>query len=125
VQCLAGQELLGYLPLELEAMGSVLRHGFHPSKARRPGQFVSAQPSAPRGPLQSDREPVETSPRSSLRQSWFLEALRAGRRIGAAELAEWWGISEKSARRDIARLKAMGLIQFLGSRRAGRYRPTI
>lgn len=70
-----------------------------------------------------DREDGGTSPSSSLRQSWFLEALRAGRRIGAIELAERWSISEETARRDIARLKALGLIEFVGSRRSGRYRP--
>jgi hypothetical protein len=71
-----------------------------------------------------DRENIDASPRSGLRQSWFLEALRAGRRVGATDLAERWSISEKTARRDIAGLKAMGLIEFLGSRRAGRYRST-
>jgi hypothetical protein len=69
-----------------------------------------------------DRERVDASPRSSLRQSWFLEVLRAGRRVGAAELAERWSISEKTARRDIANLKAIGVIEFFGSRRSGRYR---
>jgi len=70
-----------------------------------------------------DRERVETRPRSSLRQSWLLEALRAGRHVGATDLAERWSICEKTARRDLARLKAMGLIEFVGSRRSGRYRP--
>jgi hypothetical protein len=70
-----------------------------------------------------DRERVETSPRYSLRQSWLLEALRAGRHVGATDLAERWSICEKTARRDIAGLKAMGLIEFVGSRRSGRYRP--
>ena len=61
--------------------------------------------------------------RSGLRQSWFLEALRAGRHVGATELAERWSISETTARRDVAILKAKGLIEFVGSRRSGRYRP--
>jgi hypothetical protein len=69
-----------------------------------------------------DRENIDASPRSGLRQSWFLEALRAGRRVGATELAERWSISEKTARRDIANLKAIGVIEFFGSRRSGRYR---
>lgn len=70
-----------------------------------------------------DRESIDASPRSGLRQNWFLEALRAGRPVGATELAERWSISEKTARRDIANLKAIGVIEFLGSRRAGRYWP--
>jgi hypothetical protein len=70
-----------------------------------------------------DRENGGTSPSSSLRQSWFLEALRAGRRVGATELADRWSISETTARRDVSILKAKGLIEFVGSRRSGRYRP--
>jgi hypothetical protein len=70
-----------------------------------------------------DRESVETSPKSRLRQGWFLEALRAGRHVRATELAERWSISEKTARRDVAILEAKGLIEFVGSRRSGRYLP--
>jgi hypothetical protein len=61
-----------------------------------------------------DRESAETSPRSGLRQSWFLEALRAGRCIGAAELAERWGISEKTARRRYRPSESHGLDRVLG-----------
>jgi hypothetical protein len=70
-----------------------------------------------------DRDSAETSPRSGLRQSWFLEAIRAGRHVGAIELAERWSISETTARRDVSILKAKDLIEFVGSRRSGRYRP--
>ena len=70
-----------------------------------------------------DRDSAETSPESGLRQSWFLEAIRAGRHVGAIELAERWSISETTARRDVSILKAKGLIEFVGSRRSGRYRP--
>jgi hypothetical protein len=58
----------------------------------------------------------------SARRSWFLEALRAGTRVGVAELEERWGVSEKTAQRDIGALKARGLIEFVGSRRSGAYR---
>ena len=53
VEGLAGQELLGELTLEFDAVRSVLHHGFHPSKARHAGQFTSANLSRPKGPLQS------------------------------------------------------------------------
>jgi hypothetical protein len=53
MQGLAGKILLRDLPFELDAVGSVFCHGFHPSKARDAGQFVPLQPSGPRGPLQS------------------------------------------------------------------------
>jgi len=70
-----------------------------------------------------DRESAGKSPRSNLRQDWFLEALRTGNNIGASELAERWVVSEKTARRDLARLKVRGRIEFVGSPRSGRYRP--
>lgn len=69
-----------------------------------------------------DRETARSSTGMSLRQSWFLEALRAGRQVGVAELEERWDISKKTARRDIAALKARGVIEYVGSRRAGTYR---
>jgi len=39
------------------------------------------------------------------RQRWFLEQLAAGKQIRASELAVYWSISEKTAKRDIADLK--------------------
>ena len=50
MQGLAAEILLRNLPLELDAVGSVLCHG--PLKARRPGQLLETIPSGPRGPLQ-------------------------------------------------------------------------
>ena len=35
VECLARNEVLGDLSFELDAMGAVLGHGFHPLKARQ------------------------------------------------------------------------------------------
>ena len=35
VECLAGNEVLGDLSFELDAMGAVPGHGFHPLKARQ------------------------------------------------------------------------------------------
>jgi hypothetical protein len=34
VECLASEEFLGNLPLEVDAVGTVPGHGFHPLKAR-------------------------------------------------------------------------------------------
>ncbi|MBP7586462.1 MAG: HTH domain-containing protein [Thermoanaerobaculia bacterium] len=58
------------------------------------------------------------------RRTWFLERLRAGADIGATDIMERWSVSEKSARRDIAALKAAGTVKFVGSPRSGRYRAT-
>jgi hypothetical protein len=40
VQGLAGDEFLGDLPLEFDAVGSVPGHGFHPVKARPPWSIL-------------------------------------------------------------------------------------
>lgn len=56
------------------------------------------------------------------RQSWFLEALGSGDNVGALDLARRCGVSEKTARRDLAALKARGLIEFVGPCRTGKYR---
>src|SRR6185503_4201858 len=55
VQGFPGNELLCDLPLELDTVGAVSGHGFHPSKAQPPCQFTNLNLSGPRGALQIDR----------------------------------------------------------------------
>lgn len=71
-----------------------------------------------------DRDPETARSDAGMtpRQRWFFEALQAGRQVRVADLGKRWGISTKTARRDIAALKAIGVIEFVGSRRSGRYR---
>jgi hypothetical protein len=57
------------------------------------------------------------------RQRWFVDALKSGLDVRAADLRHRWGTSEKTARRDLAALKALRMISFGGSRRWGRYQP--
>jgi hypothetical protein len=56
------------------------------------------------------------------RQRWFLEALTAGREVRAGDLQRRWGVSEKTARRDVVVLKNRGMIEFVGPPKTGRYR---
>lgn len=56
------------------------------------------------------------------RQRWFLAELAGGKRVSARGLQSRFGISEKTAKRDIAGLRANAWISFTGSRRKGRYR---
>lgn len=56
------------------------------------------------------------------RQRWFLEALGANADLRAADLQQLWGVSERTARRDLALLTNRGLIGHFGGRRVGRYR---
>jgi DeoR/GlpR family transcriptional regulator of sugar metabolism len=56
------------------------------------------------------------------RQQWFIAQISAVRQYGWADLAEQWQVSRATARRDIAGLRARGLVEFVGARRTGFYR---
>lgn len=70
-----------------------------------------------------ERDPINVPDQAELneRQRWFLDRV-AKKRSDAHEIAAAWAVSVKTARRDIAGLKAAGLISYVGSRRKGRYR---
>lgn len=87
-----------------------------PSQARRSDDPIN---DPDRDPM-VDPEPTELNER----QHWFLARIAEGGRLGANEIVSIWQVSLKTARRDIAVLKAAGLIQYIGSRRKGRYRRT-
>jgi predicted DNA-binding transcriptional regulator YafY len=55
------------------------------------------------------------------RQIWFLHQLNAGRRIRVGELRREHNVSEKTAKRDIAGLRQLNMIRYVGSRRRGEY----
>lgn len=55
------------------------------------------------------------------RQRWFLSVIGKRRRANARDIQKAFAVSEKTAKRDIATLKAKGLLQFVGTRRKGRY----
>lgn len=73
-----------------------------------------------------DRDPINDPEATELnaRQHWFLARVSEGGRCGANEIVSIWQVSLKTARRDIAALKAAGLIRYVGSHRKGRYRRT-
>jgi hypothetical protein len=64
-------------------------------------------------------DPVELNER----QRWFLDRVVEGR-CGATEIAAVWEVSLKTARRDIGALQKARLLEYVGSRRKGRYRRT-
>lgn len=72
-----------------------------------------------------ERDPINVPDRTEIneRQRWFLGRVVEGR-CDAREIAAVWDVSLKTARRDIAALKAAGLICYVGSPRKGRYRKT-
>jgi DeoR-like helix-turn-helix domain len=69
-------------------------------------------------------EPANAPPDDRLnpRQRWYLGALAAGKEVRAGDLQHRWGVSETTARRDLATLKERGMIEFVGPPRTGRYR---
>ena len=71
-----------------------------------------------------NRDPIDDPEIAELneRQHWFLARVAEGGRCGASDIMSIWEVSLKTARRDIAVLKAANLIYYAGSRRKGRYR---
>jgi hypothetical protein len=55
------------------------------------------------------------------RQRWFLDRVGKGFRSGARDISYRWEVSPKTARRDIAGLRLIGRLQFVGARRNGHY----
>lgn len=55
------------------------------------------------------------------RQAWFLILLGGMNKARAEDIAAEFGVSLKTAKRDIEGLKTAGKIRFIGSKRSGRY----
>jgi predicted ArsR family transcriptional regulator len=51
-----------------------------------------------------------------------MEQLAAGKQVRAADIAERWRVTEKSAKRDISDLKARKVVEFVGAPKNGFYR---
>jgi DeoR/GlpR family transcriptional regulator of sugar metabolism len=56
------------------------------------------------------------------RQQWFLEQLSACKQARATDISAHWKVTEKSAKRDIADLKTLGVIEYVGAPKKGFYR---
>lgn len=55
------------------------------------------------------------------RQLWFYGRLQKGLSLKAEDIADIWGVNARTARRDIAGLMDIGLIEFSGASKNGRY----
>lgn len=71
-----------------------------------------------RGDAESD--PGVDSPGD--RQKWILDELSAGRKLRIADVEKELSVSNPTARRDLAALKAQGQIEFVGKPKTGYYR---
>ena len=55
------------------------------------------------------------------RQLWFLGQLQQHRTVRAYDIQRTWGVTLRSAERDIAQLIAAGVVVYHGSRKVGAY----
>jgi ATP-dependent DNA helicase RecG len=60
----------------------------------------------------------------SERQQWFMEQVAKGAPVRPKHLADKFGVSEKTAKRDIGALTEFGIVEFVGPTKTGRYRAT-
>lgn len=100
-----------------------------PAKTRGKGQRFRSQWLEQNVPDHDPDDGSEAPPPAALsdlvphvRQHWFLEQLLSGRGVRTTDIVRHWGVTEKTAKRDISALKVRGLIEFVGSSRAGGYR---
>ena len=98
----------GYPTPEWRELGSALRVAFQPHPEVRSAGDVPVNVPA--------NVPVNERPR------WLIDQLANGGRPKAGDVAAHFGVTEKTARRDIADLKKQGLIEFVGAPKTGFYR---
>lgn len=55
------------------------------------------------------------------RQQWFLDQVASSKRVSATELADHFGITTRTAERDIEKLRDAGVVEFMGPPKTGRY----
>jgi len=104
--CSAG----GYPEPEWAELGAAIRVVFYPHCETVENESVDVPVNVPANVPVNDR------------QKWFLKQTGKGIRISGSDLAKYWNISKKTAKRDIADLKQKGLIEFLGAPKNGYYR---
>lgn len=105
----------GYPPPMWQELGAALRVTFqpHPDIANKDIELNGVPANVPRN------VPINES--LSERQRWLLDQLGQGQKPRAKDIAAHFGVTEKTAKRDIADLKARGLIEFVGAPKTGFY----
>ena len=64
---------------------------------------------------------VGATPDLNKRQAWFLSRIEAEERTRPADIARQFGVTTRTAERDVASLSAAGLVEFEGPAKTGRY----
>jgi Fic family protein len=67
--------------------------------------------------------PLTQASNLNQRQLWFLGRVQQGLTSKADDIEAAWGVTLRTAKRDIAGLIDLQLIRFSGARKNGRYRP--
>lgn len=73
------------------------------------------------GSLGCPGDPVTTSAELNERQRWALDRMRAGEQVRRADIRREFSCSEATVKRDLAGLRARGLIEFIGAPKTGHY----
>lgn len=74
-----------------------------------------------RGQRNGDGSPAPGADLVNERQQWMLDALTQGARLSVADVAEHFGVNERTARRDVQVLRERGIIGLIGSFKSGYY----
>ena len=102
---------LGYVLPTWEDKGSVLRAKLLPHP----------NPQIPTGDEFTLTSAVRVNVIVNDRQQWFMDRLSDGYLSKAEDIANKFGVTDRTARRDISQLQEMDLIGFMGSFKTGRY----
>ena len=126
----------GYPVPTWEETGPVLRVRLrpHPEVAVNPMQIVlplGTEPAYTDTPrvgvpvgVTPDRVGVRPAPvKVNERQAWFMDQIGKGARVTAEELAAHFGVTNRTAERDIRKLRDAEVIAFVGAPKTGRYIP--
>jgi len=100
------------------------REAYAVGEAAGGGPATAARKNDPEHVLERDPINVPDPIELSYRQRWFLARVAEGSRCGAKDIAAIWQVSLKTARRDIGALQRAQLLEYVGSRRKGRYQRT-
>jgi len=98
------------------------REAYAAGEAAGFGSATVARKNDPERVLERDPMNVPDPIELSDRQRWFLARVAEGSRCGAREIVAVWQVSLKTAQRDIGALQKAQLLEYVGSRRKGRYR---
>lgn len=63
----------------------------------------------------------QTAAKLNQRQLWFLGLIQRGHEVRPADVSEVWKVTLRTAKSDLAGLKRLGLVRFVGARKNGLY----